>query len=152
MKIFKKRTFTEKIRLRIFGLWCLAAAMLVYMIVVGEMGLGDSRVISRFADTAGTLIFFGGLGWVVSKIIRNKKLLKSTQMLREQLRQETDERNRYLHDKSGGIVWDALFILLLFITMTASLVNMPAFYTSFAVLAAAVGLKIAAYLFYSKTE
>lgn len=150
MKQFKKRTFSQKIRLRIVGLWCLFFAMLCYMVIVGELGWGDSRYITQFADTVGTLILFGGLGWVVYKIVKNKKLLKSSGMMKDKMLEEMDERNQYLHDKSGGIVWDMLFVLLLFVTLTASLINMPAFYTSFALLAAAVALKISSYVFYSR--
>ena len=66
------------------------------------------------------------------------------------MQEETDERNRYLHDKSGGIVLDILLACLLFITLTASLFDMTAFYMSLAILAIAVVLKAGAYLCYSR--
>ena len=68
----------------------------------------------------------------------------------EQMLEETDERNRYLHDKSGGLVLDILLACLLFITLTASLFDMTAFYVSFAILAVALILKAGAYLCYSR--
>ena len=52
--------------------------------------------------------------------------------------------------KSGGIVADILLAILLFVTLTASMFDMAAFYTAFSVLAAAILLKAAAYWFYSR--
>lgn len=63
---------------------------------------------------------------------------------------ELDERNQYLHDKSGGIVTDILLLFLLFTTTTAGLFNMAAFYTSFAILAVATFLKLTFYWIYSR--
>lgn len=148
MKTYKKLSFSEKIQWRIRGLWLLLVAMLAYMVVVGELGWGDSRVITQFAKTAGTLMFFGGIAWVIYKITKNKKLLKNPYLLKEKLKSESDERNQYLHDKSGGIVWDILFVVLLFVTLTASLINMPVFYTCWILLVIAVALKILTYLWY----
>ena len=124
--------------------------MLIYMIVIGEMGGGDSRIMSDLANIASDIIFFGGLIYIVYRIIANKKLLKNRLLLKEQLREELDERNQYLHDKSGGVVWDILLIVLLGITVTAALFNMAAFYTSFTILGIAIVLKVSAYWIYSR--
>ena len=148
MKTYKNLSFSQKIRWRIRGLWALLIAMLVYMVVVGELGWGDSRVVTRFADTAGSIMFFGGMIYVGVRIAKNKALLKDIELLKEQMQNEQDELNQYLHDKSGGIVWDIIFIALLFITMTTSLINMPAFYTSWTILMIAILAKVSAYLFY----
>lgn len=72
---------------------------------------------------------------------KNKQLLRSRQLLQQQMKTELDERNQYLHDKSGGIVADILLAILLFVTLTASMFDMAAFYTAFSVLAAAILLK-----------
>lgn len=72
-------------------------------------------------------------------------MLRDRLRLREQLLAERDERNRYLHDKSGGLVMDVLLIGLLFLTCTCALFDMSAFYAAFAALAFAVALKLAAY-------
>ena len=148
MKTYKNLSFSQKIRWRIRGLWALLIAMLVYMVVVGELGWGDSRVVTRFADTAGSIMFFGGMIYVGVRIAKNKALLKDIELLKEQMQNEQDELNQYLRDKSGGIVWDIIFIALLFITMTTSLINMPAFYTSRTILMIAILAKVSAYLFY----
>ena len=149
MKICKSLSYSEKIRWRNRLLYLLLLVMLVYMIVIGELHLGDSRIMSGMAETV-SRIFFGGMIWVVRKIICNKRLLKEPVLLREQMTVERDERNQYLHDKSGGLVWDILFVCLLFVTLTASLTNMAAFYTSFVLLCMAILLKLTAYLIYKK--
>jgi hypothetical protein len=82
------------------------------------------------------------------KIVRNNKLLNDQWLLRQKLKDELDERNQYIRDKSGGIVWDIMLICLLFVTLTTSLINMPAFYTSFTLLCVAVILKLVTYFFY----
>ena len=138
-------TYTKRIQWRIRGLWMVVAGMLVYMVVIGETGGGDSRIMTDFAKIVSRVIFFGGLAFVIFRIVRYKKQLKNRELLKEQLRNEQDERNQYLHDKSGGIVLDILLVALLFLTLTTSLFHMVAFYTSFAILALAVLLKIGAY-------
>lgn len=150
MKTSTKTTYADRLRRRVRILWCVVVLMLAYMVIVGETG-GDSRIMSRLAETVSRVIFFGGLAWVVASIVRTNKLLKSRAAMRESQLQEQDERNRYLHDKSGGTVMDILLLILLFTTLTASLYNMPAFYTSFALLATAVLLKGGAYLLYTRT-
>ncbi len=148
MKTCKKLSYTQQIRWRIRGLWLLLVLMLVYMVVIGEMGLGDSRVMDPLAETFSRLLFFGGLGWVIWRLIWNKRLLQDRQKLVQQHMREQDEHQRFLHDKSGGTVWDILFVCLWFLTMTASMINMPVFHAFFAVLCIAVALKLGAYLFY----
>ena len=150
MKTCKALSFSQKIRWRIRALWGLLVLMLVYMVVIGELGYGDSRVMTPLADDVSRTIFFGGMGWVICKIARNKKLLNNRAMLKEQQLKELDEGSQYLHDKSGGAVWDILFVCLLFITVTAALINMPAFYTAFTMLCLAVLVKLTAYLIYKK--
>ncbi len=150
MKRFRQLTYTEKIRWRIRVLWLTILCMLVYMVVVVELGGGDSRVMSRLANVISDLIFFGGLAYILSRIIHNNKLLKNRMLLKEQMRSEQDERNQYLHSKSGGIVLDVLLLCLLLITLTASLFHMAAFYTAVSVLVLAIFLKLGAYWLFSR--
>lgn len=150
MKTYNQLSFSEKIKWRNRALGVLLVLMLLYMVLVGELGLGDSRMMSTLADDVSRLIFFGGMIWIVYKIILNRKLLKNRQMLKDKLKNEQDERRCYLHDKSGGMVWDILFVCLLFITLTTSLINMPAFYTALVILLLSIVLKVATYLMYKK--
>lgn len=69
--------------------------------------------------------------------------------MKEQMKLEQDERNQYLHDKSGGTVLDILLVFLLFVTVTTALYNMTAFHISIAILAFAILLKVGTYAFYS---
>lgn len=150
MKNFEQITYTDKIKWRIRILWIILAVMPVYMVVVVELGGGDSRVMTDLADAVSRILFFGGFLYLVSRLVHNKRLLKNRMLLKEQMLLEQDERNQYLHDKSGGLVLDVLLILLLFLTVTTALFDMAAFSVSIGILAAAVFLKVAAYLVFSR--
>ena len=149
MRKFDSLTFTGKIKWRIRILWCILIFMLIYMVVVGEIG-GDSRIMTPLADIVSRILFFGGIVYIIQRIMHNKKLLTNRKLLEEQHRIEQDERNQYLHDKSGGIVWDILLICLLFIACTTALFHMAAFYTSFIILVVAILLKLGVYFLYSR--
>ena len=113
MKRYNQLPFSQKIKWRNRLLWCVFALMLVYMVVIGEMGGGDSRIMTPLADRVSRIGFFGGMDWVLWRIARNKKLLRNRGALREKQLEECDERRRYLHDKSGGIVMDIMLVVLL---------------------------------------
>ena len=149
MRNSNRLNFTDKIKWRIRILWITLAAMLIYIFIVGETGGGDSRIMTDLADNVSRIIIFGGMIYIVIKIRQNKKLLNNRSLLKDQLLKEQDERNQYLHDKSGGTVLDILLIVLLFITATAALYNMAAFYVSFTILVVTILMKTGAYLFYS---
>ncbi len=148
MKTYKSLSFSAKIRWRNRFLMLLLLFMLAYMILIGELDFGDSRIMSDLAFTVSRIIFFGGMIWVLCKIAKNKKLLRNRLLLQEKLKEEYDEHTQYLYDKSGGIVWDLMLACLLFTTLTTALINMPAFYTALSLLLAAVLFKLTAYLFY----
>ena len=150
MRNCKAMDYETKIKWRIRILYLLLIAMLVYMVTVVELGGGDSRIMTDLASQFSRIVFFGGMIYVITRIVHNKKLLGNRLLRKEQMQEETDERNRYLHDKSGGIVLDILLACLLFITLTASLFDMSAFYVSFATLIVALVLKAGAYLCYSQ--
>lgn len=146
MKNFDKLTYTKKILWRIRLLWLLMILMIVYAIIFGVRGGWNTKLLTDFAHRISDFIFFGSLIFIGCRIHQNKKLLQNRSLLKEQLLKELDERNQYLHDKSGGTVLDILLVLELFATMTATAFNnMPAFYTAFGILAASVLLKV---LFY----
>ena len=150
MKNFDKLNYTEKIRWRIRFLWLLIITMIIYMFLVGETGGGDSRIMTDLANSTSRIIFFGGFLYVVYRIVSLKKLLKNRLLLKEQMRLEQDERNQYLHDKSGGVVIDILLVFLLFVTTTCALYNMEAFYASGIILVVTIVLKATSYILYSR--
>ena len=129
-------SYTDKIKWRVRTSWGILAVMLIYMVIVGETG-GDSRVMTNFAGITSKVIFFGGILFILRRILRYKKLLKNKALLKEQMQTELEERKQYLHDKSGGAVLDILLLFLLFATVTTALYNMTAFYVSIVILAVA---------------
>lgn len=150
MRKFDSMPYREKIIWRIRLLRVVLFCMLIYMVVVGALGGGDSRMQTDMAETVSRIIYFGGMIYVISQIIRNKKLLQNKKSLKEQQLIEEDERNQYLHDKSGGIVLDILLVILLFAVLTASMFNMAAFNMSGTILLIAIVLKVGAYNFFSR--
>ena len=134
MKRFERPSFLQTIRWRVRLGWAALAAMLVYMVVVAELGGGDSRTMSDLASSMSRILFFGGM----------------IALRKEQFVRERDERNRFLHDKSGGAVLDVLLLCIWFVTVTCALFDNAAFLASFAILVTALALKGAAYFAYSR--
>lgn len=149
MTRFEHMAYTDKIKWRIRILYLIIIAMLVYMVVVVEVGGGDARIMTDLAQGVYRIIFFGGMSWFINRIVHNKKLLANRRLCREQMLAEQDERNQYLHDKSGGVVVDILLVSLMVATVTAALFDMAAFYTAFAMLMTAIIVKVAAYFIVS---
>ena len=134
MRNCKRMPYVQIIRWRIRVSYALLVLMLAYMVLVAEMGGGDSRRMTDLASAVSRLLFFGGFGVVVSRIVHNKRLLRDRARLREQQMREQDERNQYLHDKSGG----------------AALDSMAAFSAVFPLLLAALAIKGGLYALYSR--
>lgn len=145
-----QQELSEKVKLRLGVLWGSLILMLIYMVVVVEMGLGDSRLMTPLAKSVSNKIFFGGLIYVIIQIMRNKKLLNNRNLLLAQSNNKRDERQQFLYDKSGGIVVDILMLLLLFATCTTALMNMVAFNLSFGILGVTTMLKVGSYVIYSR--
>lgn len=145
-----KLTYPQQIRWRLRLLWLALAAQLVLMVVIGEMGLRDSRVITGLAYTGGSMMFWGGMIFLIARIVVNRRLLRDKLRLKEQQLLERDERNQYLHHMSGGWVMDALLILAYVGAVIASCCSVEAFYAAFGLLACASALKGGAYMAYSR--
>lgn len=145
MKYWNDMPFSQKILWRIRLLWLLIICMLGYMVVIVELGGGDSRIMSPLAETMSRFLYFGGLIFAAWRIYANKKLLKNRLLMKEQQRRERDERQQSLHEKSGGVVVDILLGALMLATFTASLFDMAAFSTALALLFLTIFLKCAAY-------
>ena len=137
----------KRIRRRIALWWCVIAALLAWMIIVGETG-GDSRVMTDLADRMGSILYFGGMIYAVCRIRRNRKLLADRLLLKEQAVREQDEYNRALHLHSGGIAMDVVLVVLYLATMTAAFYSMPAFYMAYGLLLVAAAIKGGLYLAY----
>jgi len=146
----KKGGAEKRLQRRIRILWCVLAAMTVYMIAVVEMGGGDSRIMSPLAQYVSRLFYFGTMFLVLWRIVRLKRILKDRRLVKRQMLEERDERNRALHEKSGGTVVDVLLLCLLIVTWTASLFHMAVFYTALAIFCLTAAMKATAYLWYGK--
>ena len=144
----QKRSYEDRIKLRVMIYWALWIFINIYMIVIAELGLADSRVMTQLADFVTTVIVFGGLGYCLYSIYYYKKLLRDRSRLQDKAREEADERRRFLHDKSGGRILDILIPAQIFITCTAGVTNMPAFNTAFVTLVLVLVLKLVFYLYY----
>lgn len=150
MKNWNKMSFAAKLQWRNRLLWLLLIGMLTYIVIIGELGGGDSRIMTPLADAFSKLVLFGGMVWVGIQIHRNKKLLANSFRMKQKQQEEQDERNRYLHQVSGGIVLDVLLVILVFATLTASLFDMRVFYVCFGILLVAVASKTAVRIAASK--
>lgn len=151
MKRGETRDYSDLLKTRIVLYGILLLLMIVYNVAVGELGLGDSRYMSQLADTVSRLIYFGGLTYVIVKIVFWKKLLKDERRMQAELSWEADERRRLVHLKSGGIVFDLLLFVLLFMTCTTALYSEEAFRACLLILLAAVSLKAVSRIVYNKT-
>jgi len=150
MKTYNQLPFPDKIKWRIRLLWFLFIFMIIYMVFVSVLGGGDSRIMTPLANFVSDVILFGGMFAVLHRIRYNKKLLANRLLLKEKYLNEKDERNHYLHDKSGGIAVDILLLVLLFITTTCALFDMPAFYVSLTILVVTIALKGGLYCLYCR--
>ena len=139
-----KHSYPEIIRCRIRLLWLALIGMLIFMVAIGEMGLHSSRVVTGFAYTGGSLLYWAGLCCIIGRIVINCKLLKDRQRLKEQQRREWDERNRHLHRMSGGWVMNAMLTLCYIAAVAASCWSNETFYVAFGLLMGAALLKLAA--------
>ena len=145
-----KISYPNIIRWRIRLLWLALAAMLVFMVVIGEIGAHSSRVVTGFAYSGGSLLYWTGVFYTIGRIIINKKLLKDRQRLKAQQLRERDERNQYLHRMSGGWVMDGTLLLCYIAAVAASCWSNAAFYAAFGLLSGAALLKLIAEVAYGK--
>ena len=149
MRKIREMSHRDKVRWKVRLLWALIVVMLAYMVVIGETG-GDSRIMTPWAKQFSHIVFFGGLSVVIWRLVYNKRLLKDRLRMKQDAAQKRDERQQYLHDKSGGVAMDALLVCLLFLAMTEAFYNMSAFYMAFATLLLTAGIKALTWCVYNR--
>lgn len=150
MKNLKCNDYVKRIKMRIAVYWGLLLLMIGFMVAVGEMGLSDSRVMSALARSVSSYILFGGMIYVITRIVHWNKILKDDYIIRAEFASEVDERKEFLHYKSGGLLFDIMLFALLCITCVTGVSNDVAFCTSFAILLMAVLLKVIGYVVCSR--
>ena len=139
----------RKIKKRIAIYSALLVLIFAYIFVIGKMGLCNNRKMSETAGMAIMAIIFGGVLFVVIKLVYNRRLLKNTFKISLEFRKELRKRDKLLYEKSGGVVFEILLYFLLFVTGTAALINEAAFRVSFLVLTVSIVLKVVTYMIYS---
>lgn len=145
-----KMSYSQTIRWRIRLLWLALIGMLIFMVVIGEIGARDSRIVTGFAYNWGGVLYWTGLFYITGRIIINNKLLKDRLRLKAQQLRERDELNQYLHRMSGGWVMDAMLVLCYLAAVAASCYSSEAFYAAFGLLVTSALLKGGAYMAYSR--
>ena len=53
----RHKSYSEQVKLRVRILWIIFAGMLAYMVIVGMIGLGDSRKMTRLERQSAELSF-----------------------------------------------------------------------------------------------
>ena len=142
--------YTKVIRWRIRLLWLALVAMLVFMVVIGELGLRSSRVMSDFTARTSNVFYWWGMLYIIFRIMMNKKLLKDRLRLKEQQLRERDEWRQHLHRMSGGYVMDVFLVIGWIASIAASCYSNEAFYAAYGLLFIAALLKGGAYLAFYK--
>jgi len=142
--------YAKVIQWRIRLLWLALAAMLVFMVVIGELGLRSSRVMSDFTARTSNVFYWWGMIYIIVRIVMNKKLLKDRLRLKEQQLRERDEWRQHLHRMSGGYVMDVFLVIGWIASIAASCYSNEAFYTAYGLLFIAALLKGGAWLAFSK--
>ena len=145
-----KKPYTRIIQQRIRLLWLALFGMLVFMVVIGGLGLRSSKVITGFAYDCGNFLYWCGLFYIIGRIIINKKLLKNRLRLKEQQLRERDEWRQHLHRMSGGWVMDVMLVLCCLAAVAASCWSNETFYVAFGLLVCAALLKLTAEIAYGK--
>ena len=142
--------YAKVIQWRIRLLWLALTAMLVFMVVIGELGLRSSRVMSDFTARTSNVFYWWGMIYIIVRIVMNKKLLKDRLRLKEQQLRERDEWRQHLHRMSGGYVMDVFLVIGWIASIAASCYSNEAFYTAYGLLFIAALLKGGAWLAFSK--
>ena len=140
--------FAKVVKRRIYLLWAVLVLLLVFMALVGEKGLIDSRYTTELSRFAYKTLYFGGVIYIIYKIRYNRSLLKDKEKLRREKILALDERTQWVHEKSGGLVMDIFLLCLAAAVCVLSFVDIRAFNTAVSILFFALFLKIAAYFHY----
>lgn len=132
------------VRRRINICWGGLLFMLIYMIFIGEMGLGDSREMSKSADTVSKIIFFGMIFYIIFKMVGYKKVIKEKSYLLPEYQIQWEKNIKFNLKRNIGV------FVLLFITCTAALCNEKIFHISIVVLFIVMILRIRSYYVFKK--
>lgn len=140
--------FSQIVKRRIYFLWAVLVFLMIFMVLVGEKGLIDSRYTTDLSKFSYKLLYFGGVIYTIYKIRYNRSLLKSKEKLQREKIMELDERTQWVREKSGGLIMDIFLLCLAAAVCVLSFFDIRAFNTAVSILLFALLLKIAAYCYY----
>lgn len=145
MKVNSDGNQTKQVKKRIALYWVFLFLMFLYIYLVGEMGLGDSRKMSDLADMVSKVIIFGGILLIITRIVHYKKLLKDPYRMQMEFPLQADDQKGIWHGINGVTIFKILLYPLLFVTCTAALANETAFQGSLLMLVIYVLVMFAVY-------
>lgn len=143
----------KRLRREVLIGYAVIAALLALMIVVGELSnrgvLLDTRGMTDTAGNVARILFFGALIGAICRIRRLRRTLADQILLREEQIRQEDERARFIEDRSGARVMDALLLLLAAVFVLAY-VDMAAFRTAYGTLLTAAALRFGLKAYYKR--
>ncbi|MDO4739302.1 MAG: hypothetical protein Q4A66_01405 [Eubacteriales bacterium] len=145
----KQEAYIRSLRRQNALLWVLLALTLVFMVVVGETALTDSRTRDNVMKGM-TSVFFLWQGVIVWRIVRNRRLLKNPGMLLWQQIRDGDERRKEILGRAGGRFALVFCALLSVAALTALFYDKVIFYTLYITLLCAVAIFGALLLYYRR--
>lgn len=146
--------YKKKLKTRLLAYRLLIFALFAVMIFIGELSnrgrLLDSRGMTPLAQTVSRIVAFGGVILLGALIWHTKRLLNDGPSFVRQKALEEDERRRLIRDRSGAAAMDGFLAVAMATVFALSWVDMAAFNTALGLLAAALLLKGAAWLYYAR--
>lgn len=147
---FDSKTFMDRVKFKVWVLRICLFLMIAYMLIVGESGLGDFRMMNLAGEIICKTIYFSGLMFIVIRFMYNRNLFLGRNKAMTEKRRREHERKYFLHEKSGGIVVDTILMLLLFASCITALWDIGAFYVTSGMLIVGVVMKVIVYIIYDK--
>ncbi|MBP5600175.1 MAG: hypothetical protein J6X48_07895 [Lachnospiraceae bacterium] len=121
-------------------------------VFVSLNGGGDSRKIPADVLGTGSLAVVASLAYLIYRIKVYSGLLNDKSRLLKYMENDSDERRRYVHEKSGGTVWTVAFWASVIITFIAAEYDAKAFYAIYAMFIVLVALKATFYFHFKGKE
>lgn len=139
----------KRLKLENALLYGLLALSLVYLVVVGENAVLDSRTLTQTALNVQKVFFLWQI-YMIWRLARNRRLLREPARLKEHLIQTQDERKGAIWGMAGRKFAPALLIALSAAAVTSSFFDLTVFYTLYYTLLTALALWGGLLLYYRK--
>lgn len=124
----------------------LSVALIIFL---GETGWLDSRDWTRAAEGTQKLLFVWQ-GWMIWRIVRNRRLLREPGEMKQYMVEKNDERRAAICGQAGRRFVTIFMAAMSIASAIATMYNMTVFYTLYFTMLAALALWGTLYLWYSK--